>query len=94
VHAQNITSVTLWVTDRSPTQAVFAALCFRTPGATEVCGTQVLSSGTGNGLLLTLPRPVGRFAVGTVAWIDVFVPNNTSGMPFALSGVDAWRVNN
>jgi hypothetical protein len=94
VPAQNIRNVTLWFTDRSPTEEIYAALCFQTPGTPEVCGKQIASSGTGVGLTMTLPRPVGTFPAGTVAWISVFVPTNTTGAPFAHSGVDAWRVNN
>lgn len=93
VPAQNIRNVTLWVTDRSPTEEIYAALCFQTPGLPEVCGKQMQSSSTGVGQRMTLPRPMGTFPAGTVAWIDVFIPTNTSGAPFAQSGVDAWTVN-
>jgi hypothetical protein len=94
VHANGITSVTVWVTDRSPTTDVSVALCFRTPGSTEVCGAYVESVGVANGQELTVPRPLGRFPAGTIAWLSVFVPSNTSGQPFQHSGVDAYRVNN
>ncbi|MFO0728775.1 MAG: hypothetical protein U1E65_33665 [Myxococcota bacterium] len=96
VPANLIADVTLYVTDRSPTLGVSASLCFRTPGSPEVCGAEVSTSGpaVGNGLVLTVPRPAGRFPVGTIAWLSIFVPHNTSGGAFQVSGVDSWRVNN
>lgn len=96
VHANSIVDVTLYVTDKSSTLGVMASLCFRTPGSAEVCGATVSTSGpiVANGLMLTLPRPAGRFPVGTVAWIKVFVPGNTDAGAFQNSGVDSWRVNN
>lgn len=93
VHANAITSATMWVSDKSPTQGIIASLCFMAPGADAVCGATVHSSGMGNRIELTLPRPTGRFPAGTIAWISAFVPNNTSGQPYHHSGIEAYRIN-